>query len=51
MNKAFGNGGWTPKARDFASTRRFLAKQQQANALQKTGKDKPSPPQANTPHS
>ncbi len=35
VNKAMAAGGWAPKARDFASNRRFLAKQQAANELRK----------------
>jgi len=35
VNKASQAGGWAPKARDFASNRRFLAKQQAANDLRK----------------
>jgi hypothetical protein len=46
INKA--TSGWMPKAKDFASTQRYLAKQQQARDLQKAAQKKlaPTPPQA-----
>jgi hypothetical protein len=40
MNKATMAGGWAPKAKDFASTRRFLAKQQAANDQRKQSQGK-----------
>jgi len=42
INKATAAGGWAPKAKDFASTRRFLAKQQQAQDLRKAAPGKPA---------
>ena len=42
MNKATAAGGWAPKAKDFASTRRFLAKQQAANDQRKAAQTKPA---------
>jgi len=43
VNKAMAAGGWAPKAQDFASNRRFLAKQQAANELRKQKLTKAAP--------
>jgi hypothetical protein len=51
MNKATMAGGWAPKAKDFASNRRFLAKQQAANEQRRAASQgKPAvPPSSTTP--
>jgi hypothetical protein len=54
INKATAAGGWAPKAKDFASNRRFLAKQQAANDQRKQSQGKPAAapaaPASTTPH-
>jgi hypothetical protein len=51
INKATMAGGWAPKAKDFASNRRFLAKQQQANEQRKAASQGKTAPVAPAPQS
>ncbi len=49
MNKATMAGGWAPKAKDFASTKRFLAKQQAASEQRRAASQgKPAVPASAT---
>lgn len=49
VNKATMAGGWAPKAKDFASNRRFLAKQQAANEQRRAASQgKPAVPTSAT---